>query len=168
MSSLVLLRVSPTILATRSPPPGSDSLPRRCESKARFPFRSRPHPDPWTRALGNPGYPAIPLSYVLRGPKPPTGAAHPPTRYNLGMVRGSSAATPASHDEAARAVDALVDACRGRALWFFRPDYYPRTDDERRSILDAIQKHGDVATFQRAARLQEWLSRHSSAASASS
>jgi hypothetical protein len=84
------------------------------------------------------------------------------------MVRGSSAATPASHDEAVRAIDALVDECRGRALWFVRPDYYPRTDDERRRTLEAIQKHGDVATFQRAARLHEWLSRHSSAASAGS
>jgi hypothetical protein len=33
-------------------------------------------------------------------------------------------------------------------------------------VLDAIRKHGDVETFKRAARLQTWLSRHSSAASA--
>jgi hypothetical protein len=39
-----------------------------------------------------------------------------------------------------------------------RPDYYPRTDDERRRVLDAIQKHGDVDVFKRAARLRGWLS----------
>jgi hypothetical protein len=76
------------------------------------------------------------------------------------------AADALSPQDLARAIDTLVDECRPSALWFLRPDYYPRTDDERRRVLDAIRKHGDVETFKRAARLQTWLSRHSSAASA--
>jgi hypothetical protein len=75
---------------------------------------------------------------------------------------------PLSQEDIARAVDALVDECRSVALWFLRPDYYPRTDVERRRVLESIQKHGDVEVFKRAARLQEWLSRHSSATSARS
>jgi hypothetical protein len=78
------------------------------------------------------------------------------------------AAIPASHEELARAIDALVDECRSVALWFLKPDYYPRTDDERRRVLYDIQKHADVERYKRAARLQEWLSAHSSVASASS
>jgi hypothetical protein len=75
---------------------------------------------------------------------------------------------PASHDDVAAAVDALVDECRSVALWFLRPDYYPQTDDDRRRVLYAIQKHADVEVFKRAARLREWLSRNSSAASVGS
>jgi hypothetical protein len=75
---------------------------------------------------------------------------------------------PESHEDLARAIDALVDECRSDALWFLRPDYYPKTDDERRRVLYEIQKHADVERYQRAARFQQWLSRHSSAASASS
>ncbi len=72
-----------------------------------------------------------------------------------------------SHEELARAVDALVDECRSVALWSLRPDYYPQTDVERRQVLEAIQKHAGVEVFKRAARLREWLSLHSSATSAS-
>ncbi len=72
----------------------------------------------------------------------------------------------AAHEDIVRAIDALVDESRSRALWFLRPDYYPRTDDERRRVLLDIQKHADVDLYQRAARLERWLSRHSSAASA--
>jgi hypothetical protein len=74
----------------------------------------------------------------------------------------------ATQEDLAGAIDALVDECRSVALWFLKPDYYPRTDDERRRVLYAIQKHADVEIYKRAARLQEWLSRHSSAASAAS
>jgi hypothetical protein len=76
------------------------------------------------------------------------------------------APTPVSHEDVVRAIDALVDECRSVALWFLRPDYYPQTDVERRRVLDTIQKHADLEVFKRAARLQEWLSRHSSATSA--
>jgi hypothetical protein len=75
---------------------------------------------------------------------------------------------PASHEELAREIDALVDECRSVALWYLKPDYYPRTHDERWRVLHAIQKHADLARYQRAARLQEWLSRHSSDAPAAS
>jgi hypothetical protein len=77
-------------------------------------------------------------------------------------------AIPASYEDLARAIDALVDECRSDALWFLKPDYHPHTDDERRRVLHEIQKHGDVERYKRAARLEQWLSRHSSAASASS
>jgi hypothetical protein len=81
------------------------------------------------------------------------------------MVSGDSTA-PVSHEDIAREVDALVDECRSIALWFLRPDYYPTTDPERLRVLDSIEQHADVAVFKRAARLRQWLSRHSSAASA--
>lgn len=71
-----------------------------------------------------------------------------------------------SHEDIAREVDLLVEECRSTALWYLRPDYYPRTDVERLRVLDSIEKHADVAMFKRSARLKQWLSRHSSAASA--
>lgn len=73
-----------------------------------------------------------------------------------------------SPDELARAIDALVDECRVRCLWHLRPDYHPRTDAERLRVLSAIQQRADLATYRRAGRLKAWLSRTSSAASASS
>ena len=78
----------------------------------------------------------------------------------------SVGATPSSHEEFARAVDALVDEWRSLALWHLRPDYHPRTDLERLQALESIRKYGDVDAFKRASRLQEWLSRHSNATSA--
>ncbi len=75
---------------------------------------------------------------------------------------------PASAEEIVRAIDALVDECRAVSLWFLKLDYYPGTDEERMRVLHAIQKHCDLEQFKRAARLQEWLSARSSAASACS
>jgi hypothetical protein len=83
------------------------------------------------------------------------------------MSFGDSKA-PVSHEDVAREVDALVDECRAVALWYLRPNYYPRTDVERLRVLDSIEKHADVAVFKRAARLKQWLSRHSSVTSAGS
>jgi hypothetical protein len=83
------------------------------------------------------------------------------------MASGGSTTT-LSHQDVARAVDALVDECRSLALWFLRRDYYPQTDLERWRVLESIQKHANVEVFKRAARLKEWLSRHSSATSAGS
>ena len=77
-------------------------------------------------------------------------------------------ALPSSPSELARAIDALVEERRSVSLWHLRPDWFPRTDDERRSVLEELQKHGDVDTYQRAATLLECLSRHSSAGSAAS
>jgi hypothetical protein len=97
---------------------------------------------------------------------PDRAATRRSSRYTPDVTR--AATDPASHEELARAIDALVDECRAAALWFLRPDYYPRTDEERQQVLSEIQEHGDVENYKRAARFQQWLSRHSSAASASS
>lgn len=75
---------------------------------------------------------------------------------------------PASREELAREIDALVDDCRVECLWSYRRDYYPRTDAERRQVLEAIQERSTREVFQRAGRLKEWLSRPSSDGSASS
>lgn len=58
---------------------------------------------------------------------------------------------------AANALERLVDDYRARCLWFLRPDYYPASVAEAVRVLDAIQRHGDVAGFRRAAEVREWL-----------
>ena len=63
-------------------------------------------------------------------------------------------------------VNALVDEYRTWCLWYLREDYYPQTPEEACRVLEAIERHGDVAAFQRAAPLRQWLSRNSSAPSA--
>lgn len=75
---------------------------------------------------------------------------------------------PPSSDDVAREVVQLVDECRSTCLWYQRPDYRPRTPVERLLVLDAIQKHCDLRTFQRAARLKQRLSLVSSGPSPSS
>ena len=65
-------------------------------------------------------------------------------------------------------VDELVDECRVGCLWSYRPDYYPRSDEERRAVLDAIQERSTLEVFRRAGTLKTWLSRPSSDGSASS
>jgi hypothetical protein len=64
--------------------------------------------------------------------------------------------------------DRLTDEYRSRCLWFLRADYYPRTDDERRQVLQYLERHGDREAFQRAAVARRWLSPSSSASSAAS
>lgn len=66
----------------------------------------------------------------------------------------------------ARAIDDLVDEYRDQCLWFLRPDFYPRTNEERQRILDAIQRYGDREAFQKAAQARQWLLHPSSARSA--
>jgi len=61
---------------------------------------------------------------------------------------------------------ALVEANRVRCLWFFRRDYQPTDDDGILRLLDAIEKHGDLVSFQEARRLRAWLSPSSNAESA--
>lgn len=73
-----------------------------------------------------------------------------------------------SEGELAAEIDRLVAECRDTCLWFQRRDYHPRTHAERLTILDAIQRRCDVATFKRAARLKKWLSLLYSSASADS
>lgn len=63
-------------------------------------------------------------------------------------------------------VKALVDEYRTRCLWFLRPDYYPSTDQDRLRILGYIERYGDLAGFQRAGKVRQWLSQNSNARSA--
>lgn len=60
-------------------------------------------------------------------------------------------------------VSALTDEYRELCLWFLRDDYYPQTLMEASRVLNYIERHGDVAAFQKAAPLRQWLSQHSSA-----
>ena len=73
-----------------------------------------------------------------------------------------------SREELDRQVDRLVDACRVECLWSLRPDYYPRSDEERLRVLEAIQRHAGLEAWREAARLKRWLSALSSATSAGS
>ncbi len=82
-------------------------------------------------------------------------------------MNAESSTDTLSPREVERAIDLLVDEWRVDALWYLRPDYYPRTDPERHRVLEAIQVHSNLEVFKRAARLKAWLSRHSSATSAS-
>jgi hypothetical protein len=68
--------------------------------------------------------------------------------------------------KAAEMVNALVNEYRARCLWFLRPDYYPRSMEERLRILDYIERYGDREAFQKAATVRRWLSHPSSAGSA--
>jgi hypothetical protein len=65
-----------------------------------------------------------------------------------------------------RRVRELVDEYRATCLWSLRRDYYPQTIDEALSVLKQIERHGDVAAFQEAAELRQWLSRNSNVPSA--
>ena len=67
-----------------------------------------------------------------------------------------------------QAVDMLVDDYRTRCLWFLRADYYPVTRDQRRRILDYVQRYGDRDAYIRVEGLRRWLSQPSSAESAAS
>jgi hypothetical protein len=66
----------------------------------------------------------------------------------------------------AEAVDRLTDEYRNHCLWFVREDYYASTDEERRWVLDCIERYGDVTAYRRVAQVRQWLSRNSSAPSA--
>jgi len=71
-------------------------------------------------------------------------------------------------EETPPGLDPFVDEYRSRCLWFLRSDYYPRTPAEILRVLQQIERHGDVAAFQRAADIRRWLSRSSSESSAAS
>jgi len=68
--------------------------------------------------------------------------------------------------DVAKAVNALVDEYRARCLWFLRPDYYPRSVEERLKVLDSIACHGDREAYRKATTIRRWLLHHSSAGSA--
>ncbi len=67
---------------------------------------------------------------------------------------------------AMRAVNALVDEHRASCLWFLKPDYYPTTTAEACRVLNAIEKHGSLDSFRKAAELRRWLLQNSNAPSA--
>ena len=58
-------------------------------------------------------------------------------------------------------VRALVDEYRERCLWFVRADYYPETVGDAVRVLGAIERHGDLPAYKRAATLRQWLLQHS-------
>jgi hypothetical protein len=64
---------------------------------------------------------------------------------------------------AERVVNELVNEYRVRCLWFLRPDYYPRSREERLRVLRYIERYGDQEAFRKAAMVRQWLSRTSSA-----
>lgn len=71
-------------------------------------------------------------------------------------------------DPVAEAINRLVDEYRHQCLWFLRDDYYPTTPSQRLRVLEYIKRHGDRTAYRRAAAIQQWLSRDSSAPSAAS
>lgn len=56
-------------------------------------------------------------------------------------------------------VRSFVDDYRERCLWFVRADYYPSTPDEILRVLKWIRARGDREAFQRAGKIEAWLSR---------
>lgn len=54
-------------------------------------------------------------------------------------------------------VRSLVDEYRQRCLWFLRSDYYPETIEDALRVLRAIEDHGDLVAFKRAAILRQWF-----------
>jgi hypothetical protein len=65
-------------------------------------------------------------------------------------------------------VRSFVDDYRERCLWFVRADYYPSTHAEILRVLRWVRARGDREAFQRAGKIEEWLSRTSSGKSAAS
>lgn len=63
-------------------------------------------------------------------------------------------------------VNALVDECRARCLWYLREDYYPQTSEEALRVLDAIERRSDLETFKKAGKLRQWLLQNSKETSA--
>ena len=87
-------------------------------------------------------------------------------RFPIARVLPCEAMTP---DPALDAeVRSLVDEYRERCLWFVRADYYPSTPGEILRLLRWIRARGDREAFQRAGKIEEWLSRTSSEQSAAS
>jgi len=52
-------------------------------------------------------------------------------------------------------VNALVDEYRTWCLWYLREDYYPPTPAEACQVLEAIEGHGDLEGFKKAATLRQ-------------
>jgi len=54
-------------------------------------------------------------------------------------------------------IDKLIEQNRVNCLWFVRTDYFPKTTEERLSILRDIERHGNRATFVAARNLRDCL-----------
>ncbi|HXV61846.1 MAG TPA: hypothetical protein VEK15_14210 [Vicinamibacteria bacterium] len=67
-----------------------------------------------------------------------------------------------------RTIDALVNDYRDRCLWFLRPDFYPKTLDQKLRVLKYIRRYGDKTACRRAADAKRWLLQSSSETSAAS
>ena len=80
------------------------------------------------------------------------------------MWRGMCAVDAKLRDQ----VNQLVDAYRGRCLWFLKVDYYPATREEMLRTLDYVSRYGDLEAFRQAGGLHQWLSPDSNATSAGS
>ena len=65
-------------------------------------------------------------------------------------------------------VRSLIDDYRERCLWFVRRDYYPSSPGEVLRVLQWIRVKGDKEAFQRAGKIERWLSQASSETSAAS
>ena len=76
----------------------------------------------------------------------------PKDRVTLGIAMTPDPALDAE-------VRSFVDDYRERCLWFVRADYYPSTPDEILRVLRWIRARGDREAFQRAGKIEEWLSR---------
>ena len=62
--------------------------------------------------------------------------------------------------EKMRQVNVLMDEYRLNCLWYMRKDYYPETPTAAIRVLEAIERHGDMAAFKKAAPIRQWLSRN--------
>lgn len=60
-----------------------------------------------------------------------------------------------------KSVCTLLDEYRTQCLWYLREDYYPKTPAEACRVLKAIEQHGDVVAFKKAAMMRQWLLRNS-------
>lgn len=98
----------------------------------------------------------------------PLSRHQPPQGRTSGQDAASAAEgrVPEDTADSAELVDRLVEEYRDRALWFLRPDYYPRSDEERLQVLAYIEQRADLPTFRRVARLRQCLLRTTSARSA--
>jgi hypothetical protein len=86
-----------------------------------------------------------------------------PNRGRCVTLRSAMTLDPALEAQ----VRSLVDEYRERCLWFVRSDYYPSTPEEILRVLRWI-RGGDKEAFQRAGKIEEWLSRTSSEKSVAS
>jgi hypothetical protein len=126
-------------------------------------------PEGWAIAAGSHGIAARGRHRTRDESDPPSerdgsGGEEGGVREDRVTLRSAMTPDPALDAE----VRSLVDDYRERCLWFVRADYYPSTPDEILRVLRWIRARGDRKAFQRAGKIEEWLSRTSSETSAAS